>query len=163
MLHLYVIAATFITVTSATSGTLQECRAAALNFRSTCPGAPDTPGNWSQQATMKPVTVKCDCAGGNLCEMYHMLCVTCFTEKGGGQQVFMRVQTSGLPKRCIGGQESDFRLIDFSVAFNPSTDPRKKIFANQQDFDQIACNPNKVLEPPASSMLSINSISGSYQ
>ena len=68
-----------------------------------------------------------------------------------------------MPKRCIGGQESDFRLIDFSVAFNPSTDPRKKIFANQQEFDQIACNPNKVLEPPVSSMLSINSISGSYQ
>ncbi len=60
--------------------------------------------------------------------MYHMLCVTC-SEKGDGS-VHMRVQTSGLPKRCIGGLDSDFRLVDFSVAYNPKTDPRKKVFAN---------------------------------
>ena len=69
-----------------------------------------------------------------------MLCVTCFTDNLG--QVFMRVQTSGLPNRCIGGEESDFRLIDFSVAFNPNTDPRKRMFANQKDYDDIVCNPN---------------------
>ena len=69
-----------------------------------------------------------------------MLCVTCFTDNLG--QVFMRVQTSGLPNRCIGGQESDFRLIDFSVVFNPNTDPRKRIFGNQQDYDNIVCNPS---------------------
>jgi hypothetical protein len=59
--------------------------------------------------------------------LYHMLCVTC-SEKDG--TVFMRVQTSGLPKRCIGGVDSDFRLVDFSVAYNPETDPRKRVFAN---------------------------------
>jgi hypothetical protein len=130
MIILIFYLATFITEIK-TGSTLQDCKSVALKFSNTCPGAPDLPGNWSVQASMKPVTVKCQCGSAPSyyeCDLFHMLCVTCYLDDQ--DEVRMRVQASGLPNRCIGGQESDFRLIDFSVAFNPSTDPRKKIFAN---------------------------------
>ena len=65
---------------------------------------------------MQAVTLRCpstECEGG-VCEVYHSLCVGCYINEG---EVYMRVQTSGMPKRCIGGRDSEFRLLDFSVKF----------------------------------------------
>ena len=82
MIILIFYLATFITEIK-TGSTLQDCKSVALKFSNTCPGAPDLPGNWSVQATMKPVTVKCQCGSAPSyyeCDLFHMLCVTCYLD-----------------------------------------------------------------------------------
>jgi len=74
----------------------------------------------------------------------------------------MRVQTSGMPKRCIGGRDSDYRLLDFSVKFQPKQDPRKRVIKDQAEYDEIACDPHEMVDVPQSSKVIFHQIFPSY-
>lgn len=74
----------------------------------------------------------------------------------------MRVQTTSLPKRCLGGKGSDYRLIDFSVEFNPTPTPIKRLFTSQEEFDAVACKPNKAHDSVVEAKMISNKISNMH-
>lgn len=116
--------------------TLSDCQRVARLFDNTCPHGV---GQWSNSESLGAVSIKCpspDCAGGQ-CPIVHMTCVSCFQE---GSQVYVRVQTSGLPRRCIGGRGSNFRLVDFTVKFNSPASGKGRSFKSQSEFDALACS-----------------------
>ena len=74
-----------------------------------CTGTMSCPGSSEKQQTF---------TSGSPCEFQRKLCVTC-EEKGG--EVFVRVQTNGMPNHCMNGLVNIPMPMnaDWTVQFNP--------------------------------------------
>ena len=51
----------------------------------------------------------------------------------------MRVQTTGLPNRCLGGLTAEINPLDFSVPFNPKPNKIKTVFKNLESYNDVVC------------------------
>ncbi|TNV77359.1 hypothetical protein FGO68_gene3344 [Halteria grandinella] len=143
--------------------TLDDCKEAALAFQSTCPSAPDTPATWSNTSSLNATALKCpstSCPGQDHCDLMHALCVTCYEQDS---KVYMRLQTTSLPNRCIGGKGSDYRLMDFSIEFNPSVDgAERRIFASQEEYEGQACKVGKAHDSQVEERIVAHKIADMY-
>lgn len=101
---------------------LASCQNIASQFRNTCSSAPSTPASWSSftGATVTCTQPTCpDGAPGPSCTWTRKLCVSCSQV---GQQVYIRVQTNGLPDHCYGAPVAvSSHTVDFQVLFNPNS------------------------------------------
>jgi len=51
----------------------------------------------------------------------------------------MRVQSTGLPYRCLGGLSADINIIDITVPFNPAPNKIKTVFKNIDAYNEAVC------------------------
>ena len=55
----------------------------------------------------------------------------------------MRIQSSGLPYRCLGDLNADMKVVDFTVPFNPKPNKIKTTFKSLEDFNEVTCGLRK--------------------
>lgn len=161
------VSATTKTVTI--GSTLAECKAVASMFKNTCSEAPDAAASWTSftGSSVGPCTQN-TCPDSSVagtptqsCSWTRKLCVSCYQS---GSDVYIRVQTNGLPDHCYSTPATVYSwTFDFSVIYN--TDVKSKsassTFTSQSQFDTAVCSVSKTSNVPAWASYSITSDSAS--
>ncbi|CDW76269.1 UNKNOWN [Stylonychia lemnae] len=119
-------------------GTVFGCYETALAFKNTCNGAPYYAEDWNTFVTRD---VTCNqmqiCPVGSTgtapnCTWKRKLCVTCSQQDG---QLFMRIQSNGLPDHCVPGKVAlQERVIDVKFRFDP---PPVTFFQKPSNVDAL--------------------------
>ena len=131
----------------AAQNTLADCKATAALFDNTC-GSTSTPIDFDSH-NGKTMTCKgtMSCPGteredaqttytsSNPCQYQRKLCVTC-SEVGG--EVFIRVQTNGMPNHCFNGllNAPSEKESDFTVQYNPQVDVNVQTYS-ESDVNSV--------------------------
>jgi len=104
--------------------TLTECKAIASKFKNTCTEAPDSAASWTDftgetVGSCTQETCPDSATAGSptqSCSWTRKLCVSCYES---GSDVYIRVQTNGLPDHCYTTPSTVYSwTFDFSVKFN---------------------------------------------
>lgn len=131
---------------SAYGETLAECQAVAAMFDNTC----DTSaGKAASVADITAIQHSCKdtglCGGvtsGSFCVLPRRLCVTC--EVQNTNEVYMYVQTNGVPNHCYRSTANAAAALDINAYFrfgrNLSSDPENVSVSSSADLDAVLCD-----------------------